>query len=326
MIKAILFTLLLLSAYAQGPRLRSADPVSQEVSIMYEQGLNYIINSQRANGSWDDANTTHQGVIAFALMAVLAKGDNIYTSRTNTFIEHCLNSILKAQDQKTGFIGKSMYNHGFATLVISEAYGKINDDRLGPALKKAVDLIISSQENNSKKAWRYNPRSNDADSTVTGCQLVALLGARNAGIAVPDSAITQGLAYIESCRTDEGSYGYRDNNSGRPTLTAICVLCHYLAQSGETEDLKQSVQHLKKSLNYRDQHYPFYFEYYMAQALFQADQKLWKDWNQRNIRYLKLVQGNDGSWDGNHGKIYSTSAALLSLALNYRYMPIYEKF
>ena len=33
----------------------------------------------------------------------------------------------------------------------------------------------------------------------------------------------------------------------------------------------------------------------------------------------------DGSFLGNHGSVFSTAGALLSIALNYRYLPIYEK-
>jgi len=33
----------------------------------------------------------------------------------------------------------------------------------------------------------------------------------------------------------------------------------------------------------------------------------------------------NGSWDGQFGATFSTAASLLSLALNYRYLPIYER-
>ena len=69
-----------------------------------------------------------------------------------------------------------MYNHGFATLALAESYGAVNDDRLGPALQKAVRLILTSQEANPTKAWRYSPDARDADTTVSGAQMVALHG------------------------------------------------------------------------------------------------------------------------------------------------------
>lgn len=36
-------------------------------------------------------------------------------------------------------------------------------------------------------------------------------------------------------------------------------------------------------------------------------------------------QAPNGSWFSDHSAAYSTSAALLSLALNYRFLPIYEQ-
>ena len=36
-------------------------------------------------------------------------------------------------------------------------------------------------------------------------------------------------------------------------------------------------------------------------------------------------QNPDGSFDSQHGKVYATSMACLALALNYRFLPIYER-
>ena len=49
------------------------------------------------------------------------------------------------------------------------------------------------------------------------------------------------------------------------------------------------------------------------------------DWNDKNMRYLGASQAPNGSWLSDHSAAYSTSAALLSLALNYRFLPIYEQ-
>ena len=326
MIKLLTTLCTLTLGVSQPLSIRLSDPVPAEVNNMYEQGLDFLLSSQAEDGSWINNNSGHPAVAAFAMMAFLAKRENLNTPKYRIFIENCLNELLEAQDPDTGYIGGSMYNHGFITLALTESYGVIDDERIGPAIMKAVQLILDTQEKNPSKAWRYTPDSNDADTTVTGCQLVALLGARNAGIPVPDDALAKGLAYLESCRSNNGSYGYKDKSNGKPTLTAIGVLSHYLAQKKEDEEIKKSVAYLSSRLDYRDPHYPFYYEYYMSQALFQADQKTWEEWNKRNIRYLKIIQTGNGSWQGSTGEVYSTSAALLSLALNYRLMPIYEKF
>ena len=222
-------------------------------------------------------------------------------------------------------MGPQMYDHGFATLALAECYGMVDDKRIAPALKKAVALILKAQKNNPRGGWRYDPHTRHADTTVSGCQIVALLAARNAGIPVPDKAIDKGLAYMKSCRSSNGAYGYTSKGSGRLTLTAIGSLCYSLAKRKDEAGFAKSTEYLKKNIRAQDGTYPFYFRYYMSQALFQANEELWQAWNKDNIRLLSATQLPDGSWAGNHGNAFSTSGALLSLALNYRFLPIYEK-
>lgn len=103
------------------------------------------------------------------------------------------------------------------------------------------------------------------------------------------------------------------------------LLCEALQKNNNTDNFKKSFTYLTENINHRDTRYPFYFEYYMSQALFQADEKTWAAWNKKNTEYLKVLQQNDGSFNGSKGKTFCTAGALLSLALNYRFLPIYEK-
>ena len=130
---------------------------------------------------------------------------------------------------------------------------------------------------------------------------------------------------MAKCRGGDGGYGYTSGMGDKPTLTAIGLLTQALAKQHDTRSFKASTKYLSKKLNYREKYYPYYFEYYMSQALFHADEKSWNDWNAKNIAYMSVLQGPDGSFPGNKGKAFSTSGALLSLALNYRFLPIYEK-
>jgi hypothetical protein len=68
-----------------------------------------------------------------------------------------------------------------------------------------------------------------------------------------------------------------------------------------------------------------YTLYYQAQALFQADVDAWEKWNKLLVRELKQKQQADGRIDGQHGPAISTSMSLLALALNYSFLPIYER-
>ena len=60
----------------------------------------------------------------------------------------------------------------------------------------------------------------------------------------------------------------------------------------------------------------------MAQALFQGDYVAWQKWNAAKVRELHELQKEDGSI-GNGA--YGTGMSLLALALNYRFLPIYER-
>jgi prenyltransferase beta subunit len=299
--------------------------VSPEVERLYEKGLKFLVSSQNADGGFPGQYGSEPGVVGFAVMAMLAHGDDPNHGLYNKTIKRAVDYLLKAQGDN-GYIGTSMYNHGFATLALAEAYGALQDDRIGPALKRAVELIISSQDKNRFKGWRYSPDANDADSTVSGACFVAMIAARNAGLKIPDKNIEDALKFFTDCQNPAtGDIGYmpRSGSHGGAT-TAIGVAAFAYARKKENATFTKAV----KSLKGNDENggsYPFYLEYYAAQAYFQTDFKAWQDWNERQIKRLGEMQNDDGSWDAGLGPATTTALGLLSIALNYRYLPIYER-
>ena len=317
---------LLLLAPARGQELFEGadDPRATDVDRIYVGGLNYLMSLQQENGAWPDSPYGGQpGVVGLAVVSMLAHGDDPDNGPYGRGIHRGLDFILTRQNPETGYIGSSMYNHGFATLALAEAYGTVNDPRLGPALSLGVDLILDSQKRNPRNAWRYNPGSKDADTTVSGAQMVALFAARNAGIGVPEDAIRKGLDFFEQCRTPEGGYGYTSASGPNGPRTAIGTLVLALAREKDTETFRKAFDYLRNSP--RSSTYHQYFLYYASQAYFHADPVEWERWNRSNILELGRSQNRDGSWSGQFGPTFCTSACLLSLALNYRYLPIYER-
>lgn len=326
-IPTIVFHLAVLvsSAGAQGLPNRQDDKIPAQVDLIYERGLRYLAERQGEDGSWSDSAGREPGVVGLCVAAFLAHGEDPRNGPYAKVIRKGIDYIISKQNPVNGYIGSSMYNHAFATKALAESYGVVEHPKLAKALEDAVKLIVSSQKQNRFGAWRYTPESKDADTTVTGCQIVSLYAAKNAGMKVPDEALKKGLSYLASCRGADGSYGYTSSAGGKPTLTAIGSLCLSLAKEKDSKGYAASLAYLKKNLDYRERYYPYYYEYYMSQALFHADEDVWADWNGRNIRYLGTIQSPDGSFPGSQGQAFSTAGALLSLALNYRYLPIYEK-
>ncbi len=311
-------------AEAQELFTESVDLAAGEVDRIYVKGLAYLNRSQRENGTWPGSHYGEApGVVGLAVVSMLAHGDDPNHGPFSKAIGRGLNYILESQNSKTGYIGNSMYNHGFATLALAEAYGAVEDKRLGPALTQAVRLITDSQSRNPLGAWRYSPESKDADTTISGAQMVALFAARNAGIGVPEEAIQKGLQFFRRCQTREGGYGYTSASGPNGPRTAIGTLVLALAKEKDSEAFRRAFAYLRQSP--RSSSYYHYFLYYASQAFFHADPKEWIRWNRENIVELRKSQNDDGSWDGQFGSAFCTAASLLSLALNYRYLPIYER-
>ena len=229
-----------------------------------------------------------------------------------------------------------MYHHGFAMLGLSEVYGVLDESDLwdsesmegrsiADALTLGVGCAAAAQKRNKWAGWRYSPTTNSADTSVSGAVLVGLLAARNAGIKVPDDCMDKALDYFKKMTSKRGDVGYSNPGGGSPNLQAIATTVYAIGRRKESAEYKAVKDRAIGNIEMPAAGYPYYFRYYMAQALFQADFDAWGKWNRKTIRELKAMQSEDGSFNSGHGKPYATSMSMLALALNYRFLPIYER-
>jgi hypothetical protein len=328
-----------LPAAAQGPVFHGGEVVPRDVREIYDRGLQYLATSQTDNGDWSGGQEG-PGVTGLALMVFLASGEDPNFGLYSNHIRKAVRSIIKAQDAGTGILGNSMYHHGFAMLSLAEAYGTVDDRNLWPdgqtpkrpsigqALELAVRAALTSQKRNSFGAWRYSPGGNDADTSVSGAVLVGLLAARNAGIEVPDEALDKAISYYQKMTSNSGQVGYSGGFGGFDESLArisIATLVYAVARRKDLPQYKATLGYLKQRLEQSANSYPDYTRYYQAQALFQGDVEAWEKWNKLLVRQLKAAQKPDGSFQSDFGVAFGTSASLLALALNYRFLPIYER-
>ena len=333
-------------AGAQLPAVRSGDPVPRDVREIYDAGCRYLAKSQDPSGSWKDS----QEGPGMAMMVLLASGEDPNHGAYRPQIRRAIRSIIASQDAASGFYGgsnqghSSMYQHGFAMLALAEAYGVVDDRTLwseesasgkgrsiGQSLELAVKLAVSSAKQNPMGAWRYAPEAKDHDTSVSGAVLMGLLGARNAGIEVPDETIDRAIKYFTAMTGPNGQVGYANPGGGSDATTSIGTLVMAIARRKDLPQFKLAVDYLKQHSQGATQQspYPNYTRYYRAQALFQADVEAWQQWNNRLVQELKAQRKPDGSLaaqagpDG--GPFAGTSLTLLSLAVNYRFLPIYER-
>jgi hypothetical protein len=313
--------------------------VPRDVREMYDRGLQYLIKTQNDAGGWSGGEDG-PGVTGMGLMAFLASGEDPNFGLYSKQIRKAVKNIVQGQNASTGFFGHSMYHHGFATLALAEAYGTVDDRNLwtgankgkgrsiGAALELAVRAAVTSQKKNSYGGWRYSPDSNDADTSVSGAVLVSLLAARNAGIEVPDEAIDRAISYYQSMTANSGQVAYSGGLGGfDESLARISIgsLVYAIARRKDLPQYKATIEYLKQRPETPPNGYREYASYYQAQALFQGDLPTWEKWNKMLVRQLKQQQQADGSFTGDFGPPVATSLSLLALALNYRFLPIYER-
>jgi hypothetical protein len=307
----------------------AAGVVTKEARQAIDAGLKYLAAQQAEDGSW---GTNHfkgnTGITGLAGLAFLSAGHTpgrgAHGDRVAKAVEYVLG---RESDKVPGFLGEGtshgpMYGHAYAVLFLAEAHGTLSDkkkkDQVKDVLTRAVRLMANSQ--NKEGGWRYQPRSLDADITVTACQLHALRAARAAGVEVPDEVIERGVRYVLSCQDAQGG-GFRYmRHAAQPGFarSAAAVSALGAVGAGKGEAFDKGLMYVRNAKpGVADLLHFYYGHYYAAQALARAGGKDWQAWYPA-VRDELLRPGgdrqNDGGWnDRRLCPHYTTAAALLIL-------------
>ncbi len=223
-----------------------------------------------------------------------------------------------------------MYDHGFGTLFLAEAYGMSQREELRERLKKAVNLIIRTQ--NDEGGWRYQPqRTSDADISVTISMIMALRAARNAGINVPKSCADKCIDYVRKCQNGDGGFRYQKSS---PTASGFArsaagLVALFSAGVYEGRDIERGLEYVKQfspqeQPNRREPHY-YYGHYYAVQAMYLAGDKYWLNWYPHVRDELISRARTDGYWSDSQGNEYATAMALIILQIPNNFLPIFQR-
>ena len=326
--KIFILIQILFITFVSGQTKQIGREVPLDVDIMYKKGLKYLAKIQQPDGSFPGSYGKYPSVTGMAVLCFIASGEDPNYGPYKTHIKKAVNFILSKQDAN-GFFGINMYNQNYTTLCLAEMVGAIQDERLGKSLEKAVKQILTAQSHNSAGGWYYDPKQKSrALSTITGAALVGLLSARNAGVEVPQKAIDKGLAIFTKYQAGSGRIGYMgptdDSRFGR---TALASLCFHLARKKDHTTARKAAVALRTiRFKLSSGTHDWYGLYYTPQALFQENMPAFEKWNKQNIRALKGAQLQNGGWGVISSRpTLSTCVAMLSLAMNYRILPIYER-
>jgi hypothetical protein len=319
--------------------------ITPETQRAIDRGLDYLADRQGEDGRFGTGNyTASVAITSLAGLAMMAGGHLPGRGAYGPVVSKALRFILDREEGNRGYFpnkGRSphgeMYGHGFATLFLAELYGMVHArklrEELGDKLRRAVDLIIRSQ--NSEGGWRYTPESKEADISVTICQIMALRAARNAGLSVPKATVDRCVEYVKRCQDPAGWFRYmaqQPGNEARQAFarTAAGVVALYNAGIYKGPELESGLnflmQHKPSShLRIRSMHY-FYGHYYAAQAMWTAGGDYWKEWYPAIRDELLHLQNADGSWsDPTICRHYATAMACIILQIPNNLLPILQK-
>lgn len=308
--------------------------ITPETRQAIERGLEYLVSQQTSDGSFTGARGKNTGVASFAVLSFMSTGVVPERGRHGQVVARGLDYVM-SQAQLNGLISNPadtahgpMYEHAMSTLLLAESWGMYHPAGGGllDKLHRAVDLIISSQ--NEQGGWRYQPRPADADVSVTVMQLVALRAAKNAGIHVPRQTFENAVNYVKSCAMPNGGFMYQPGVGGDNYARTAAGVCSLLA-SGDYDSVEtvSGIRYLqeRKSRDVRGDEHFHYAMYYAAQAMYMApDPNEWAQWFPPVRDEILSRQEPDGRWVGEAGPVYGTAMAILALSVPHRYLPVYQ--
>jgi len=374
-LQALLFVLLgvavLVPLHADEKPTKKADPVealrqtqrsNNRVDTAIRNALQFFKNQQNVDGSIGKRRDTISARrptadTALALLAFVATGTVPGEPRYGTVVEKGLDFLLSEGRQNAqGYFGgrdkRGMYTHGITTLLLVELLGMgvtaKQDEKLLRACKKAIDVILRSQAvakgKRDRGGWRYTPRAEDSDLSVTVWQVTALRAARNIGLDVPQRSIDEAVSYVRRCfHTEHGGFSYQPPVNGikAPTASTTAAGLFSLQVCGiyEGPDVQSAadwLMHDSPRLTLRANWF-YYGVYYYAQAMHQLGERHTKH-ARKVLQGLLLNADNpmqlpDGSFksapassaEKTAGPIYRTTMAVLALSAEYELLPIFQR-
>src|SRR6185437_4497003 len=215
--------------------------------------------------------------------------------------------------QKEGMFAQQghtwIHGQGFATLALSEAYGRSLFCKTKPDFDmKKVRVVVGQAaaaigKNQSKSGgWWYTPGVTEQhEGSTTVCAVQAVVSAKNYGITVDDKVIDNGFEYLKKCQIKDGGFVYKlGDQVSMKAGTAGGVATLGLMQKFDfpvmIKGYKFLVQLTPAGISRGD--FPYYGHFYgcMAMRLLGQEYQDDKEFREKTHAYVAGVQKDLLSW------------------------------
>ncbi len=233
-----------------------------------------------------------------------------------------------------------MYGHGITTLMLAEALGMIIDEEreeaVRAALERAVAVTVAAarvpKSAQHRGGWRYQPRDQGSDLSLSGWQLMSLHACAQVGIDVPEAVIADAVAYARRLTSPDGRVGYESPGQDHPGLRGAALLSFAVGGQQDAPEVARIADRILRQPIAWQGSWFFYRAYYDAVGLSRAVPAQWSAYAATLEGVLIDHQSEDGSWptppgdnEGNHGVVYRTAMATLALAVGKQVLPAYQR-
>ncbi len=348
---ALLCALVATRASAQG----KAAPLEKDkaAAAACAKGLDWLTKNQAKDGSWGRTYTV--AVTGFACLAYLSAADEPFEGEGGKALLRGLNFLLAHQKdgQWPGQGHSWIHGQGFATLALSEAYGRallckvkpdIDTKKLRAVVESAVKVIGKNQSNSG--GWWYTPGDkNNHEGSTTVCAVQALVSASNFRIPIDEQVLEKGFEYLKKCQTKEGGFNYRlGDGTNMKEGTAAAVATLGLMQKFDFQVMINGYQFLLKITpkTISNERFPYYGHFYgmMGMRLLWDEYKSDKTFRENTTGYMAGVKKEllawrqkDGTWPlkgwmaggGGEDARYATAYAVLTLLVPEGRLSIYNR-
>ena len=329
------------------------DDLAKAVAAAREKGLDWLTKNQSADGSWGKMYTV--AVTSFACLSYLSASDEPYTGDRGKALLKGLQFLLANMKDGTVVTQGHSWIHaqGFATLALSEAYGRslfcktkpdFDMKKVRAAVVQAVQVIAKNQSTSG--GWWYTagtPSEHEGSTTV--CAVQALVSASNFGIPIDTKVLDRGFEYLKRSQSKDGGFNYRlGDGSSMKEGTAADVATLGLMKKFDFKVMVSGYQFLLKltPAAISAERFPYYGHFYgcMGMQLLGDEYKEDKNYREKTQGYITGVQKELLAWQGKDGAFpakgwiaqdtqeresYATAFATLALYVPEARLSIYQR-
>jgi hypothetical protein len=330
----------------------AAPPVPEAVGTAREKGLDWLTKNQAADGSWGKTHSI--AVTSFACLTYLSAADEPFTDDRGKALVKGLNFLLA--QQKDGQFPQQghtwIHGQGFATLALSEAYGRSLFCKTKPDLDRkkvkavvAAAVAIIAKNQGEAGGWWYTPGVKDQhEGSTTVCAVQAVVSAGNYGIAIDEKVLDRGFDYLKKCQIKDGGFVYKlGDQVSMKEGTAGDVATLGLMQKFDFPVMIKGYQFLVKitPAAISAERFPYYGHFYgcMGMQLLGQEYKDDKAFREGTKAYVAGVQKDllawqqkDGTWPAKgffaadvDGPGYATAFATMALFVPDARLSVYNR-